>query len=125
MRITTVGVRKRASSPSGWSTTIRRRTANSRRLQRRPIFRCLRCPDAEDQAMRERLGKMQENAFDRDYIRGQITAHQETVQLFEYEIGSGQDAQLKNFASQTLPVLMRHLEMAQQIETQLTGAAAR
>ena len=75
--------------------------------------------------MRERLGKLQENAFDRDYIRGQITAHQETVQLFEYEIGSGQDSQLKNFASQTLPVLMRHLEMAQQIETQLTGAAAR
>ena len=82
-------------------------------------------PDAEDQAMRERLEKLQENAFDRDYIRGQITAHQETVQLFEYEIGSGQDAQLKNFASQMLPVLMRHLEMAQQIETQLTGAAAR
>ena len=82
-------------------------------------------PDAQDEAMRERLDKAQGNAFDRDYIRGQITAHQETAQLFEYEIGSGQDTRLKNFASQTLPVIMRHLEMAQQIETQLTGAAAR
>jgi putative membrane protein len=79
----------------------------------------------EDQAMRERLDKMQGDAFDRDYIRGQISAHQETVQLFEYEIGSGQDLQLKNFASQTLPVVMRHLEMAQNIDARLTGAGER
>jgi putative membrane protein len=82
-------------------------------------------PGPEDQAMRERLDKMQGYAFDRDYIRGQITAHQETVQLFEYELGSGQDSQMKNFAAQTLPVLMRHLEMSQNINAQLTGAAER
>jgi putative membrane protein len=82
-------------------------------------------PGPEDQAMREHLDKMQGDAFDRDYIRGQITAHQETAQLFEYEIGSGQDVQLKTFASQTLPVIMQHLEMAQTIDAQLTGAAAR
>jgi putative membrane protein len=82
-------------------------------------------PDAENQAMRERLDKVQGNAFDRDYIRGQITAHQETVQLFEYEIGSGQDLQLKIFASKALPGLMHHLEMAQNIDARLTGAAER
>ena len=82
-------------------------------------------PDAENQAMRERLDKVQGNAFDRDYIRGQITAHQETMQLFEYEIGSGQDSQLKTFASKALPVLMHHLEMAQNINARLTGAAER
>ena len=82
-------------------------------------------PGPEDQAMRERLDKMRGEAFDRDYIRGQISAHQETVQLFEYEIESGQDAQLKNYAAQTLPVLMRHLEMAQNINARLTGAAVR
>ena len=60
-------------------------------------------PGPEDEAIRERLDKMQGDAFDRDYIRSQVTAHQETVQLFEYEIGTGQDSQLKNFASQTLP----------------------
>ena len=82
-------------------------------------------PDAENQATRERLDKVQGNAFDRDYIRGQITAHQETVQLFEYDIGSGQDSQLKTFASKALPVLMHHLEMAQNIDARLTGAAER
>jgi putative membrane protein len=82
-------------------------------------------PGPEDQAMRDHLDKLQGNAFDRDYIRGQITAHQETAELFEHEIGSGQDVQLKTFASQTLPIVMQHLEMAQKIDVQLTGAAAR
>ena len=82
-------------------------------------------PGPEDEAIRERLHKMQGDAFDRDYIRSQITAHQETVQLFEYEIGTGQDSQLKTFASQTLPVLMQHLEMAQTINARLSGAAKR
>ena len=82
-------------------------------------------PGPEDEAIRERLDKMQGDAFDRNYIRSQVTAHQETVQLFEYEIGTGQDSQLKTFASQTLPVLMEHLEMAQTINARLTGAAKR
>jgi Domain of unknown function (DUF4142) len=39
---------------------------------------------------------------DRLYIEGQIADRQKTVQLFEYEIGSGQDAKLKAFASYSL-----------------------
>ena len=82
-------------------------------------------PGPEGQAMRERLDQMHGDAFDRDYIRGQISAHQQTVQLFEYEIGSGQDSQMKNFAAEALPILMQHLEMAQNINARLTGAAER
>jgi putative membrane protein len=78
---------------------------------------------AADEAAKPEV--MQGDAFDQDYIRGQITAHQETAQLVEYEIGSGQDWRLKAFASQTLPVVMQHLEMAQKIAAQLTGAASR
>ena len=53
--------------------------------------------------MREQLDKLQTDAFDRDCIQGQITAHQQAVQLFEHEIGSGQDSWLKKFASQSCP----------------------
>ena len=63
-------------------------------------------PDAlasDDQAMREQLDKLQADAFDRDCIQGQITAHQQAVQLFEHKIGSGQDSWLKKFASQSCP----------------------
>ncbi|MBV8578893.1 MAG: DUF4142 domain-containing protein [Acetobacteraceae bacterium] len=80
-------------------------------------------PSSDDQKMREQLDRTQGDAFDRDYVRGQIAAHQQAVQLFEYEIGSGQDSQLKSFASRTLPVLMQHLEMAKDMDAHLTGAA--
>ena len=81
-------------------------------------------PDAEHRMMREQLDQVHGAAFDRTYIRGQIIDHQQTAQLLEYEIGSGQDAQLKSFASQVLPIVMQHLEMAQSIDAHLTGAAA-
>ena len=94
-RIAKAKIRKRASSVSGWSTTTRRQTTSLRRSPQPSIFRCRTRRGPEDQAIRDRLHRWGD-AFDRDYIRSQITAHQETVQLFEY--GSrirGKDLQLK------------------------------
>jgi len=79
--------------------------------------------DPEHAAMREDLQKLSGMAFDRAYIMGQITDHQKTVQLFEYEINSGQNGDLKMFASETLPIILRHLQMAQNIATSLFGVA--
>ncbi|MBV8577970.1 MAG: DUF4142 domain-containing protein, partial [Acetobacteraceae bacterium] len=79
-------------------------------------------PDREHRIMREQLDKVNGAAFDRTYIQGQIIDHQQTAQLLEYEIGSGQDEQLKDFASKLLPIVMQHLELAQNIDARLTGA---
>ena len=48
-------------------------------------------PGPEDEAIRERLDKMQRDAFDRDYIRSQVTYSPGDGALFEYEIGTGQE----------------------------------
>lgn len=80
-------------------------------------------PDQEHRDMRAQLDQANGGAFDIAYIRGQITDHQKAVQLLEWEIGSGENTQLKAFAAETLPVIMQHLEMANAILTQLTGAA--
>ncbi|MBN9560177.1 MAG: DUF4142 domain-containing protein [Alphaproteobacteria bacterium] len=81
-------------------------------------------PDADSKAMHAQLVSLQDGEFDRAYIRGQIAAHQVTAQLLAYEIGSGQDSQLQKFAEETLPVVLHHLALAQDIDAQLTGAAA-
>jgi putative membrane protein len=52
-----------------------------------------------------------------------VADHQKTAQLLEYEIGSGQDVELKSFASATLPVVLEHLRGAQEIQAELTGKA--
>ncbi len=80
--------------------------------------------DEEHNAMRAELDKLGGSDFDLAYIRGQVAEHQKTAQLLEWEIGSGQDPQLKAFASEILPIVLRHLQMASNIELQLTATAA-
>jgi putative membrane protein len=81
-------------------------------------------PDEEHKALRGQLDKSNAADFDLAYIRGQVADHQKTAQLFEWEIGSGQDPQLKAFASEVLPIVLRHLEMASSIQYQLTATAS-
>ena len=81
-------------------------------------------PDEEHKAMRSQLDQLRGADFDLAYIRGQVADHQKTAQLLEWEIGSGQDPQLKAFASEILPVVLRHLQMAENIESQLTATAS-
>jgi putative membrane protein len=83
-------------------------------------------PDALDQeqkAMRERLGAMDGAEFDVAYLQGQVIEHQKMVQLLEYEIGSGQDTDLKSFAAEILPIVLRHLRAAQALQAEMTGKA--
>ena len=81
--------------------------------------------DRDHRTVQGELDTLNGAAFDDAYIRGQIADHQQTVQLLEFEVGSGQDPALKQFAVQTLPVVMRHLQMAQAIATETEGTASR
>jgi putative membrane protein len=65
--------------------------------------------DAKDQKQLEALQKLNGAAFDHRYIQDQSAAHKEAVALFEKEAKSGSNAQLKQFAVDTLPTLKQHL----------------
>jgi predicted outer membrane protein len=60
--------------------------------------------------------------FDRNYAQMQVTAHREAVSLFDRYAQSGDDQQLKQFASQTLPTLREHLQSIEQIQRSLPPA---
>jgi putative membrane protein len=79
--------------------------------------------DQKHQVMLDQLEPVSGAAFDRVYIAGQVADHQKAAQLLEYEIGSGQDIELKSFASEILPIVFQHLQMAQDIQAELTGSA--
>ena len=74
-------------------------------------------PDAKQKAAATKLKTLSGPAFDRTYVRGQIQDHKDTIALFQKEAKSGQDPKLKQSASQTLPTLEHHLQMAQKIGT--------
>ncbi len=69
----------------------------------------------KDQADLDKLSKLQGSDFDKAYIKTQLSAHRSAVALFGTESKSGKDAQLKQFASTTLPTLEDHLQMVQQL----------
>jgi len=79
--------------------------------------------DDEHSTMRDELEQASGTQFDRIYIEGQIIDHQKTAQLLEYEIGSGENTELKKFASDVLPIVFGHLFMAQTIAAETSQAA--
>lgn len=57
-------------------------------------------------------------AFDQAFKQKMVADHQKVIALFTTESTKGQDANLKAFATKTLPTLKHHLEMAQQLPTE-------
>lgn len=78
--------------------------------------------DPDHQAMRRELDSADAATFDGLYLHGQLIDHQKTVQLLEWEIDSGQDASLRRFAADTLPAVLDHLRLVQQLLASETGA---
>ena len=57
--------------------------------------------------------------FDQSYVKGQISAHRQTIALLKKEIASGQDPDAIAFASATLPSVRSHLDAIKTIATQM------
>jgi putative membrane protein len=71
------------------------------------------------QAAIAKLEKLDGAAFDRAYVDDQIRDHDKTIALFEREVKSGKDPELKAFAEKTLPTLKEHRSMVQELKTKL------
>ncbi len=69
--------------------------------------------DSKDQATYDRLSKLDGAAFDRAYMADMVKDHRADISEFEHEASQGSDADIKDFASKTLPTLKHHLEMAE------------
>ena len=69
----------------------------------------------KDRSELDKLSRLQGEAFDAEYVKAQLLAHQEAVALFTAETQNGNDADLKQFASSTRPTLEEHLRMVQQL----------
>jgi putative membrane protein len=77
--------------------------------------------DQQHQALLQQLQGAQGAEFDRLYAQQQVQSHQAAVDLFRAYSQSGDDEQLKRWASQTLPALEEHLREAQQVQRATQG----
>lgn len=75
--------------------------------------------DAQHQAMVDKLTGTSAAAFDKAYVDAMVAAHKKDDALFTKEAASGQDADIKAFASKTDETVKMHLSMIQDIQSKM------
>jgi putative membrane protein len=67
-------------------------------------------PNAKDQKVIDRLSKKLGSDFDKAYVNDMIEDHKKDIKAFEYAAKNCSDADIKAFATKTLPTLKNHLD---------------
>lgn len=80
-------------------------------------------PNAKQKAMCSRLKALSGAAFDRAYVNSMVKDHTEDVQEFTKESTSGADPKIKDFATETLPVIQGHLDKIKSIQAKMGGSS--
>jgi putative membrane protein len=81
-------------------------------------------PAADEKAVKK-FSDMKTDRFDREYADFMVDDHQKAVKLFRRQADKGDNAELKQFASKTLPTLEEHLKMAQDLKAQNKGKSGK
>ena len=67
----------------------------------------------------EKLEGLSGADFDKEYVKIMVDAHENAVKLFQTQADSGEDSDIKAFASKTLPTLKMHLEMIKKMNDKM------
>jgi putative membrane protein len=79
-------------------------------------------PDAQQKY--DELQQLSDAEFDKAYMDEMVMDHEKDIAAFEEEAQSGEDPELRTFAEETLPTLQEHLELAKEVQSQVSTAAA-
>jgi putative membrane protein len=80
-------------------------------------------PDQDKTAMTQHLQKLDGHDFDKMYVNHMVKDHNKDIADFEAEAKNGDDPDLKNWASKTLPVLQEHLKMARTAQNKIESSS--
>lgn len=75
--------------------------------------------DSKHQAMVDKFNKIPAADFDKAYVKAMVAAHKQDDSAFTKEASSGQDADIKQFASKTDETVKMHLSMIQDIQSKM------
>jgi putative membrane protein len=89
------------------SEALKKIVANLRGVQLPPAL------DSAQKAKLDQLGSLSGAAFERGYKTEQVAGHKQAIATFENYAKSGDNAELKSWAAQTLPTLRMHLQQAE------------
>jgi putative membrane protein len=81
--------------------------------------------DPKDRALKNRLEQLSGHAFDRAYVRDMIRDHRHDVAEFRTESKTAKAADVKQYASSTLPTLEDHLKLARSTDKSIVDRSAK
>jgi len=76
--------------------------------------------DEQHQGEANRLSKLSGTEFDKAFLQNQVTDHQNAIKEFKNISENAQDQAVKQYASNTVPVLQKHLNRAQDLKQNMT-----
>jgi putative membrane protein len=76
-------------------------------------------PSGEHKSTMDKLTKLSGAEFDREYMDAMVDDHKEDIEKFQTQADKGKDPDVKKFAGDNLPVLKKHLELAQSTQKQV------
>ena len=76
-------------------------------------------PSKNHKALHDKLAKLSGAEFDKAYVAAMLEDHQKDVREFSRVASTNGDADVKAFASKTLPTLKEHLQQAQDLSKTL------
>lgn len=76
-------------------------------------------PGMKDKATKMRLSKLSGADFDKAYMSDMVKDHKSDIEAFQKENNKGQDADLKEFVTDTLPTLQDHLKQAESVSVKV------
>ena len=62
----------------------------------------------------EQLGRLKGDRFDHQFTNDEIASHRQLLAAYQHEAKDGHDADVKAYAQKAIPVLEKHLQLAQQ-----------
>jgi putative membrane protein len=77
--------------------------------------------DKKDQATYDHLSKLSGAEFDQVYAQHMVTDHEQDIEDFKNEASTGENPDVKRFASSTLPILQDHLRQAREMEKSVSA----
>jgi putative membrane protein len=80
--------------------------------------------DAEHKALHDRLSKLSGAAFDQAYMQAMADGHKKVAAEVRQESKSGKDAEVKAWATKTLPTIEAHLKHAQTVSRSVHPAGS-
>jgi putative membrane protein len=72
--------------------------------------------DSKHQSRVDKLAKLSGPEFDKAYVKDQLKDHERDVDDFKSEAQNGSDANVKQFAMETLPTLQQHLSAVKDLK---------